>query len=554
MGDPYLSKDESLILSTQNIRIDGKSLDLMLTSRRLILIDNSVNPFHLRTIPLDSIITVVAGMDVKGEPVFTLSHMDPSGSGAPQPMDFIFVRQKGKSRSKECNEWAETLNIHAAGARNGALSSGTLPYDPVKTIQPRMSATYMIETFSPRKPVIEAYTEKAGPVTTPVPVKVPVVGGILSGIDESAPLRNVDMVEPFDSPYLLSPEPEKMEIPDKEEPISQPDLIVIGADEKPAITDKEEPASTSQEIATGPNESSEITNSEEPVSSSQEITTGPTETPEITNSKEPVSPPQEIATGTNNTPATTDAAQAWADAVRTATTPSPVIPVIITTTTLSDGENIEKKSIAEPNNKTVKEQLSEINKDVRSADHGLVGSPAPSADSVPVAISPPDPIIPKSTNSTILNAAIVIVILVVIGIAAIGSFNLLNSGQTPPPVVVPIVTVQPTPTPVPTLVPADGVWVRIEYPGTFIGEVGNPEIMHPAYGSGVRIYKILWSDRLVHAFAQKQENTGDTLTIEIYNNGNLIKNSSTRAPKGSVDILIDPTTGQPPGVKPRSSS
>ena len=198
--------------------------------------------------------------------------------------------------------------------------------------------------------------------------------------------------------------------------------------------------------------------------------------------------------------------------------------------------------------------MSEINKDVRSADHGLVGSPAPSADSVPVAISPPDPIIPKSTNSTILNAAIVIVILVVIGIAAIGSFNLLNSGQTPPPVVVPIVTVQPTPTPVPTLVPADGVWVRIEYPGTFIGEVGNPEIMHPAYGSGVRIYKILWSDRLVHAFAQKQENTGDTLTIEIYNNGNLIKNSSTRAPKGSVDILIDPTTGQPPGVKPRSSS
>jgi hypothetical protein len=412
----------------------------------------------------------------------------------------------------------------------------------------------MIETFSPRKPVIEAYTEKAGPVTTPVPVKVPVVGGILSGIDESAPLRNVDMVEPFDSPWLLSPEPEKMEIPDKEDPIFKPDVIAIAADEKLAITDKEEPASTSQEIATGPNESSEITNSEEPVSSSQEITTGPTETPEITNSKEPVSPPQEIATGTNNTPATTDAAQSWADAVRTATTPSPVIPVIITTTTLSDGENIEKKSIAEPNNKTVKEQLSEINKDVRSADHGLVGSPAPSADSVPVAISPPDPIIPKSTNSTILNAAIVIVILVVIGIAAIGSFNLLNSGQTPPPVVVPIVTVQPTPTPVPTLVPADGVWVRIEYPGTFIGEVGNPEIMHPAYGSGVRIYKILWSDRLVHAFAQKQENTGDTLTIEIYNNGNLIKNSSTRAPKGSVDILIDPTTGQPPGVKPRSSS
>ncbi|MDP3396158.1 MAG: hypothetical protein Q8S57_05785 [Methanoregula sp.] len=576
MGDPYLSKDESLILSTQNIRIDGKSLDLMLTSRRLILIDNSVNPFHLRTIPLDSIITVVAGMDVKGEPVFTLSHMDPSGSGAPQPMDFIFVRQKGKSRSKECNEWAATLNIHAAGARNGALSSGTLPYDPVKTIQPRMSATYMIETFSPRKPVIEAYPEKAGVVTTPVPVKFPVVEGILSGIDQSAPLKNVEMVEPFDSPYLLSQEPEKMEMPDKEEPISQPDVIAIEADEKasitdseepastpqeiatgphetPEITDSEEPASTPQEIATGPHETPEITDSEEPASTPQEIATGPHETPEITDSKAPVSPPQEIATGTNDNPTISDAAQIWADAVRTATTPLPVNPVINTTATLSDGKNTDEKSMAEPINKNVEDQLSEINKDDRAADHGRVGSPAPNADPVPAAISPPVPIIPKCPYCTIQNAAIVIIILVVIGVAAIGSFYLLNSSQTPPPVVVPIVTVQPTPTPVPTLVPADGVWVRIEYPGTFIGEVGNPEIMHPAYGSGVRIYKILWSDRLVHAFAQKQENTGDTLTIEIYNNGTLIKSSSTRAPKGSVDLLIDPTTGQPPGVKPKNS-
>ncbi len=529
MGDPYLSKDESLILSTQNIRIDGKSLDLMLTSRRLILIDNSVNPFHLRTIPLDSIITVIAGMDVKGEPVFTLSHMDPSGSGAPQPMDFIFVRQKGKSRSKECNEWAATLNIHAAGARNGALSSGTLPYDPVKTIQPRMSATYMIETFSPRKPVMEAYPERTGPETTPVPVKFPVAGGILSGIEESAPLKNVEMVEPFDSPWLLPPEPEKMNVPNKEEPVSPPEVLAIEADEKSEISDREEPVSPPQEIATGPNDTIEITDKEEPVS-----------------------PPQEIATVTNETPTITDAAQAWADAVRTATTPSPVIPVIITTTTHTDGRNIDENSNAEPVNKTVEEPLTEINKDVCSGDHELVGSPAPNADSVPAAITPPVPIIPKSTYRTIQNAAIIIVILVVVGVVAIGSFNLLNSGQTPPPVVVPIVTVQPTPTSVPTLVPADGVWVRIEYPGTFIGEVGNPEIMHPAYGSGVRIYKILWSDRPVHAFAQKQENTGDTLTIEIYNNGNLIKSSSTRAPKGSVDILIDPTTGQAPGVKPRN--
>ena len=340
MGDPYLSKDESLILSTQNIRIDGVSLDLMLTSRRLILIDNSVNPFHLRTIPLDSIITVVAGMDVKGDPVFTLSHMDPSGSGAPQPMDFIFVRQKGKSRSKECNEWAATLNIHAAGARNGALSSGTLPYDPVKTIQPRMSATYMIETFSPRKPVMEAHPERAGPVTTPVS-KFPVGGGILAGIDESAPLKNVEMVEPFDSPWLLPPEPEKMVIPDKEEHASPPPVIAIEADENPATTDKEEPTSPSQEIAIEADEK-----------------------PATTNKEEPVIPSQENATWTNEKPEITDVAQAWADAVRTATTPSPVIPLMMTSATTPVMKNIDDKPKAEPINKTLEESVAESNKDV----------------------------------------------------------------------------------------------------------------------------------------------------------------------------------------------
>ena len=488
------------------------SLDLMLTSRRLILIDNSVNPFHLRTIPLDSIITVVAGMDVKGEPVFTLSHMDPSGSGAPQPMDFIFMRQKGKSRAKECNEWAATLNIHAAGARNGALSSGTLPYDPVKTIQPRMSATYMIETFSPRKPVMEAYPVKAGPVTTPVISKFPVGGGILAGIDEPAPLKNVEMVEPFDSPWLLPPEPEKMEMSDKHEPASPLPVIAIEADGKPAITDREEP----------------------------------------------VSPPLANTTGTNETPTITDAAQVWADAVRTATTPSPVIPLMMTSATIPEEKKIDDKLKVEQISTSFEEPVAEINKDVSSADEMVspcsaddepVGLPARSEYSIPSAISPTVPKIPKSMYPNAQIAAIVIVILVVLGVAVISSFNLLNSGETTPPVVVPIVTVQPIHTPIPTLVPADGVWVRIKYPGNFIGEVGNPEIMHPAYGSGERIYKILWSDRSVHASAQKQENSGDTLTIEIYNNGTLIKSSSTRAPMGSVDILIDPTTGQPPGVK-----
>ncbi|MDP2796625.1 MAG: hypothetical protein Q8N94_03850 [Methanoregula sp.] len=469
MGDPYLSSNESLILSTYNICIDGMSLDLMLTSRRLILIDNSVNPFHLRTILLESIITVFAGINEKGDPIITMSHMDPSGTGAPHPMDIIFTRQKGEQRAKECNEWAATLIIHAAGARNEALSAGTLPYDPVKVIQPRMSATYRIETFSPRKPVMEAYPVRTEPVTTPVLPKSLVEYGIPSGIDGPAPLKNAEMVEPFDSSRLPSPDLDEMEMPDIKEPVPPPQVIPIEPDKDQAITDAEEP----------------------------------------------VSPPQVIAIEPDKDQAITDAARTWADAVRTVTTPLPTIPLILQCPADDEPE--------EPS--------------------------APKAAPVPAAISPPAPKIQNLSTPPILIAAIIVVILVVLGVAVIGSFNLLNFGETPPSPVVSIVTIQPAPTPLPALVPADGVWVRIEYPGTFIGEVGNTELMHPVSGSGVQIYKMLWSNRVVQASAQKQENSGDTLLIEVYNNGTLIKRSSTRAPMGSVNILIDPITGQPPGIK-----
>jgi hypothetical protein len=148
-------------------------------------------------------------------------------------------------------------------------------------------------------------------------------------------------------------------------------------------------------------------------------------------------------------------------------------------------------------------------------------------------------------------AAIVVIILVVLAGAVIISFSPKQTAEPPLPAIIPYVTVLPVTTPLPTTVPTDGVWVRIDYPGTFIGEVGNTELMHPVSGTGVRLYKILWNDRVVEASAQKQENSGDPLVIEVYNNGTLITRSSTRAPMGSVSILIDPTTGRAPGMGPR---
>jgi len=664
MGNPYLSSDESLILSTHDILIDGVSLDLMLTSRRLILIDNSVTPFHIRTIPLENIITAVSGIDANGDPIITLSHMDFSGIGAPQPMDFIFIRQKGKQRATECNEWAATLSNHAAEARNDALAAGTLPYDPVKVIQPRMSATYRIEMFSPRKPIKEKYPMTSEPASPPqdfitgadenrlisgvhevkspspeiipetnkkpeIPVaEEPVSMGPEITLEFDANLTITVAEEPVspkpeialesdENPIVtvaeepVSPEPEIALEADEnpivtvaEEPVSPEPEITVEADENPIVTVAEEPVSPEPEIALESDENPIVTVAEEPVSPEPEITVEADENPIITVAEEPVSPEPEITVESeinptikvaeepvsqsqefainsekkpespvseesltslpetppadDENPENTDAAQAWADAVRTVTTPLPVILPITATESITAGEIIgnEPKTGADQIHFPVEETVAEFNNhDISGgaiipefpADEKPVALPLPETTPVPAASSSPIQKIQKSRSPLILFAAIIVIILVVLGIAVISSFTHPGSGDPSPSVVVPNVTNQPAPDQLQTQVPTEGAWVRIEYPGTFIGEAGNPGFMHPVSGSGIQIYKILWRDRIIQASAQKQDYSGDTLTLEVYNDGILIKRSSTRTPMGSVSVLIDPITGEPAG-------
>jgi hypothetical protein len=600
MGNPYLSNDESLILSTHNIGINGVFLDMMLTSRRLILIDNSVNPFHLRTIPLETIITVVAGMDVKGDPIITMSYMDPSGSGAPHPMDFIFTRQKGEQRAKECNVWAVTLSNHATAARNEAFTAGTLPYDPVKVIQPRMSATYRIETFSPRKAVMEAYPARAGPVASPVIPKSPVEEEMSDATSNPDLWEDAEPGESSDTtrlhPLVLeenkvqdTKEPEVSlqavaSVPDEIPPLTETEDISLHtitpvAEQTPKIPPVEEPEVSLKAVASVPDEISSrtetedislhtitpvidktpvIPHSEEPVYPLQVIAPVANETPSIPEMEEPVPVHEVSAPGTNEIPALSDAARTWADAVRTAATSVPFIPPntasveIPAADTHADGPKADAAhACATPEQPgagitpyvLLKEALIPgCNADTRPAEPPAK-KPAPGAVLFPVKKNL------KGSHPSYLIGAIVVIILVVLAGAIIVSFNQLDSGTTPPPVVLPVITVQPDPTQLPMLIPADGVWVRIEYNGTFIGEVGNPDLMHPVSGSGVLIYKILSADDLVQASARKQDYSGDTLLIEVYKDGSIIKRSSTRTPMGSVDILIDPFTGHPPGIR-----
>jgi hypothetical protein len=87
----------------------------------------------------------------------------------------------------------------------------------------------------------------------------------------------------------------------------------------------------------------------------------------------------------------------------------------------------------------------------------------------------------------------------------------------------------------------------VVYNGNYNGRVGNPGSLQGVKGSGDQIYKIK-SDGLVQLQIYKNDNTGNPLTVEIYRNGELMTHQVRSAPKGSIELLIDAKTGNPPGV------
>jgi hypothetical protein len=103
----------------------------------------------------------------------------------------------------------------------------------------------------------------------------------------------------------------------------------------------------------------------------------------------------------------------------------------------------------------------------------------------------------------------------------------------------PTTGIPPVPTPVQRVVPQTGVWVQINYSGNFSGSVGTAGAMMEVAGSGEMYYQVPTVDGVVEATIQKLDNSGNVLTVEVYNNGNLIKSGTTRTPEGEVDIHAD---------------
>ncbi len=80
--------------------------------------------------------------------------------------------------------------------------------------------------------------------------------------------------------------------------------------------------------------------------------------------------------------------------------------------------------------------------------------------------------------------------------------------------------------------------------------MGNTGSIRGVNGSGDQIYKIPVIDGIVQAQIFKPDNSGDTLTVEVYRDGDVISVRNVSVPRGSIELLVDAKTGNPPGMTP----
>jgi hypothetical protein len=170
---------------------------------------------------------------------------------------------------------------------------------------------------------------------------------------------------------------------------------------------------------------------------------------------------------------------------------------------------------------------------------------------------------PASKNRTVIAAAAVVVVVIAVAVMVyLVAPSLFGRGTTPLPPVTPAPTAALTtaPTPVPTTiatlpqtapvttvpttiadvaVPQTGVWVKVKYTGSYTGSAGAPGRFRDISDKGNHVYQIPARDEIVTATIQKVDNSGNKLTVEIYNEGALIKSGSVSAPKGTVAISAD---------------
>jgi hypothetical protein len=522
---PELYSDERVVLQAQNVKVKSVLFEIVLTTRRLVLIDTKKNSIPPQEINLATLKDVESGENAIRDPTITISIITISGNT--RQMVLTFSKISGGERRRECEDWVRALRQNITSTIYHPVGQAPAPKEtePAPAEQPMVSAPHRIEATTtpppkkrieiarPMKKIVEA------PPVMPVPVETTSLptGSFCNRCGNRVPPESVfcnrcgTPVAPETGAADL--QGEKIEVPPPQPaPPAEPAVPQIQITPPPAavpVEKKERPIE-------------DVIHSIEPLIEDSVPRTTPSP---LIPSRQPqyATQPADMARPVVEAPApqatvppeTTDA-DAQVPGVLLPAVQWPVLPKT-------------EPVAAEP------------------------ASPPPAEPAPPPVLEP----LPPSPPARKFSVATIAVLALVVLAAIAGVFVLMQQQpaatpdvtpttipattlpQTTVPVVtttaLPAVTPQPVTTPS-ALIPASGVWVKVTYPNIYSGEIGTPGRLRDISDTGTHFYQISTSDGPVVVNIQKDDGSAAEMVVDIYKDGELVKHSQTIAPKGIIEI------------------
>jgi hypothetical protein len=491
MGDPEFRNDEQVLVRTMGIHVKSIPFEGILTSRRIILVDRAKNILPTKEIPLATIKEAETGENAIHDQILTLSVM--AKTGETRQMILTFPRQEG-NRARERDEWARIIQESASPSFEQVIRKVIPGADQVQ--------------------------KKAG---SSAPPRIEVVHAPSPQYAETPPTTPVKRVVKAGSPAKR--------------------IIETGDAAPPAPAVREFDASSL-------GESVFCTRCGNQVSTDSTFCNrcgSPIVAPASAKSK-----PAPVPAGATQT----------------------IVPDVPLQQSLAWDEEPAPEPIPESRRPAAKQPAQKPAK--KGFLSGLFGPKKQRVISTARAQSdasgtPVPPKKPRSRRSfmpgkkTLIAIGVVVVVILVVAAGALFVYPMLNKGSsgsssgttsssgasptgsssssssTLTNTGIAAITVKETTAPT---IPATGVYVSIEYIGSWKGTYGMPSDLQTAIDSGDRYYEVVNATGQITAAFQKQDSsTKHDLTVNIYRNGAVLATGKTSDAFGKVTVSADVTTG-----------
>jgi hypothetical protein len=510
---PELYSDERVVLQAQNVKVKSVSFELVLTTRRLVLIDTKKGSIPPQEINLATLKDVESGENAIRDPTITISIITISGNT--RQMVLTFSKTSGGERRRECDDWVKALRLNITSTVYHPVTQvPTLKeQEPAPAAKPPAPAPHRIDVTSTQPPkkrieiarpmskIVEAAPAMPVPVeTTSLPT-----GSFCNRCGNRVPPESV-FCNHCGTPIVQGTGWVSLPLEETGVPLQQPAQDVQQVQITPSPLSMETAEKKDRPIE-------DVIHSIEPLIEDSVPRTSPA--PLVPAKQVHSAPPSDVASPAGKVPTSADSGF-FAAAAQPAEVQWPIL---------------QKSAIPD-------------------------AQAPPDAPVAPLAAASVPPTPPGKTSITMIAVLALAILAVIAGVYFFMQGQAGTPGITPtleitvpattvPQTMVTVVTktVKPTATlqqvTTPSfLIPKSGVWVRITYPNKFEGTVGMPGRLMDVTNSGDHIYPISTDEGPVVVSIQKSDGTSARLSVDIYKDGTVMKHAETITPKGIIELQV----------------